>query len=73
MLDNLENTIISCKAYTGDYQKDKIEYEKLKEALKPVMEIRDKALELPDIPLKSLDNGVTIKRVELNMIAESTR
>lgn len=70
MLDNLEETILSCKEHTGDYAKDKLELDKLKDALKPVMSIRNNALDLPAIPLEKYGNGTTIKQIKLDVRAE---
>ncbi len=70
MLDNLEAAINSCAESTGNYKKDYIEYKKLKEALAPVMKIRDDALDLPNIPVGIYEENITLKQVELDMRAE---
>lgn len=73
LLNSLESAINDCPGHTGNYQKDKEIYNNLKAALEPVLEIRDNALDLPDIDLKKYTEpfwGQTVKRVELDMRAE---
>ncbi|QHI71044.1 helix-turn-helix domain-containing protein [Aminipila terrae] len=71
MLDNLQEVINECKPHSGDYYADNIEFKKLREALKPIMQIRDEALDLPDIKICDLPSNTTVKRVYLDMRAES--
>lgn len=69
MLDNLQMVIDECKPYSGNYESDKVEFEKLRKALKPILQIRDEALDLTDINM--VPTNITVKRVYLNMRAEA--
>lgn len=71
MLDDLEAAIDDCAGHTGNYKLDKAELEKLRNALEPVLDIRDAAFDLPNISLDRMVVGETIKEVRLNMRAES--
>lgn len=71
MLDNLQKVIDECKPYSGNYESDKIEFEKLRETLKPILQLRNEALDFPDINLNMLPTNITVKRVYLNMRAEA--
>lgn len=71
MLDNLQKVIDECKPYSSNYESDKIEFEKLRETLKPILQIRDEALDFPDININILLPNITVKRVYLNMRAEA--
>lgn len=73
LLNRLESAIKDCPGHTGNYQKDKKAYDDLKAALDPVLEIRNNALDLPNIDLKKYTapfSNQTIKSVELDMRAE---
>lgn len=65
LLLQLEQAIRVCSERAGNYLQDKKSYDMLKEALDPVLNIRNKALDLP-----SVDSNQTIKTVELDMWAE---
>ena len=63
----------NCPEHTSDFYQNKIAYDRLKSALKPVLEIREEALSVPDIDFKEHKNlmpGTTIVSVELDMRAE---
>lgn len=73
MLDQLECAIRECPGCSNNYKKDKMEFDKLKAALRPVLEIRDNALDLPNIDLKKYTepfSNQTIKTVKLDLRAE---
>ena len=73
LVDHLEYVIKECPTHTGNYQQDKKAYDILKAALDPVLEIRNNALDLPNIDLKkyvqTFSNKI-IKSVELDMRVE---
>lgn len=71
MLDNLQKVIEECKPYSDDYKTNHHEFEKLREALKPVMQIRDEALDLPNININKIPTNTTVKQVYLDMRAEA--
>ncbi|PPK45261.1 helix-turn-helix domain-containing protein [Clostridium algidicarnis] len=71
MLDNLQKVIDECTTYSGDYESEKVEFEKLREALKPILQLRNEALDFPDININMLPTNITVKRVYLNMRAEA--
>ena len=54
LLDNLENVIKRCPKSTGDFYRDMDAFRTLKNALQPVMEIRDNALDLPNIDVQNI-------------------
>lgn len=70
VLDNLEKVIETCKVNTCDYNEAKKEFNKLRNALKPVLDIRDAALDLPNISIQKYDSGTVVKQVRLDMRAE---
>ena len=73
LLNRLESAIKDCPGHTGNYQKDKESYDNLKAALEPVLEIRNNALDLPNIDLTKYTDpfsNQTVKSVELDMRAE---
>ena len=45
-------------------------YENIKNALKPIFEIRNKALDFPDIDISEIPNNTTVKQVKLDPKAE---
>ena len=73
VLLQLERAIATCPERAGNYLQDKKAYDMLKAALDPVLEIRNNALDLPNIDLKKYTtpfSNQTIKTVELDMRAE---
>lgn len=73
VLLQLERAIATCPERAGNYLQDKKAYDMLKAALDPVLEIRNNALDLPNIDLKKYTtpfSNQTIKTVELDMRTE---
>ena len=73
LLERLEQAISVCPETSGNYLRDKREYDILKTALDPVLEIRNNAIDLSNIDMsKSVykNSDAMIKSVELDMWAE---
>lgn len=70
LLDALEKVIKECKGHSEDFVTNKEEEDKLRNALKPVMDIRDNALDLPNFSINKLEPGTIVKRVDLDLRAE---
>ncbi len=70
LLDKLEAAIIMCSTLSEEHYENKKKFDLLKAALNPVMKIREKALSFPNIDIKDLEPGTTVKQVFLDARAE---
>lgn len=70
LLKNLQNALNENEEKSNSWIVNFEKFEKLKNALKPILEIRDKALELPDIDISEIPDKTSIKQVAFNSDAE---
>ncbi len=70
LLKNLQNALNENEEKSNSWIVNFEKFEKLKKALKPILEIRDKALALPDIDISEMPDKTTIKQVTFNRDAE---
>lgn len=70
LLDKLDEALTMCSNVSKDYRENRKKFDLLKERLKPVMAIREKALSFPDIDISGLEPGTTVKQVFLDARAE---
>lgn len=70
LLDNLEEAIQNGKDISEHYLDNKANFDILNKALEPVLEIRNKALDFPDIDISKIEPGMTVKKVVLDLRAE---
>lgn len=70
VLEFLEKAIKENGKLSNDFQENRRKFSALKEALKPVMDIREKALEFPDIDIRNIEPGTTVKKAVLDLRAD---
>lgn len=70
LLKNLQNAIDKNKEKSNNWAINLEKFENLKNALNPVLEIRSKALQFPDIDISEIPNNTTVKQVKLDPKAE---
>lgn len=70
LLQNLQNAINENEEKSNSWVTNLKKYENIKNALKPIFEIRNKALDFPDIDISEIPNNTTVKQVKLDTKAE---
>ncbi len=70
LLINLQNAIDKNKEKSNNWVINLEKFENLKNALNPVLEIRSKALQFPNIDISEIPNHTTVKQVKLDPKAE---
>ncbi len=69
-IEKLQDALNNCKWIKGDYQHNQKQYNELKAAIKPILEARDAALELPEININQAMDGQTVLIVRLDRLGE---
>ncbi len=70
LLDELEMTINENINITDNWNLNRERFNLLRKSLNPVLEIRDKAFDFPELKLEAIESGKTIKTVQLDMRGE---
>lgn len=70
ILDNLQKVINDSREFKENWNENRTQFNKLRDALDPVIKAKEKALDLPNIDLKDIETGVTIKSVTLDTRGE---
>lgn len=70
-LDRFNQAISNTEWIVGDYTGNKEKYENLRKCAEPVLKEWENSLSLPNIDISKIPSGSTLKRVELDMYAES--
>lgn len=70
-LERLKQAISDTVWVDGDYTRNKEKYENLRRCAEPVLKEWENSLSLPNIDISKYPSGSTLKRVELDMYAES--
>lgn len=69
-LSDLRNTIAET-AVVGSWEENRRSLNRLKAALKPIMDIRNDVFDFPSLKLEGFEDGTTLKTVILDMEAEA--
>ena len=69
LLDNLNKAVLDAEP-TEDYRTNYDKYYRVKDAMEPVLRIREQAMGFPDIDLRRLIPGTTVKKINLDMRGE---
>lgn len=70
LLDELEMAINQNTDITDNWNSNRERFNLLRKSLKPVLEIRDKAFDFPELNLEEIESGKAIKTVQLDMRGE---
>lgn len=70
LLDDLEMTINQNANITNNWELNRKRFNLLRKSLNPVLEIRDKAFDFPELNLNNIESGKTLKTVQLDMRGE---
>lgn len=71
LLDILEKTIKENSDVSENWNENRMRFNRLGEALKPIMEIRSDAMNLPELEINSIMSGTTVKTVNLDIRGEA--
>lgn len=66
LLDNLERVLEENKELTENWNENRERFNQLRKAANPVLEIRMKACDFPELDLKLIDAGTVVKTVALD-------
>ncbi len=70
LLLNLQDALEQYGKPVYDYQTNYLKYNKIKEAMEPVLAIRDEAMDFPNVDISDVPRGTTVKTVKLDMRGE---
>lgn len=70
LLSMLEKSIKENSAISENWNENRLRYNRLKEALEPLMNIRNEAMDFPELDLNHILPGTTVKTVNLDMKGE---
>ena len=70
LLEQLEKAIKDNSAISENWSENRLRYNRLKEALEPVLDVRNEAMDFPTLNLSSVETGTTVKRVNLDVKGE---
>ena len=70
ILDRLEKVIAESKMSSEDWNLNREQFNLLRQALNPVIKLREKALDLPDLDLSGLECDITVKTVTFDVRGE---
>lgn len=70
LLENLQNVMKENSRITEDWKENQTRYHNLKNALHPLLDIRNEALDFPDLDYSSVPLNQTTKTVNLDMNGE---
>ena len=70
LFDKLENAIIEHSNISKNWSENRLHYNCLKEALEPLMNIRNEEMDFPELDLSTVPIGTTVKTVNLDIKGE---
>lgn len=70
LLVNLHRIILENGKPSLDYHENYEKYNRIKEAMEPILAIRDSALDFPNIDVSDIPKGTTVKVVKLDLRGE---
>ena len=70
LLDNLEKIIRENSDISENWNENRMCFNRLREALEPILVIRNNAMDFPELDLTSVMPGTTVKTVNLDMRGE---
>ena len=70
-LDHLENTLQDTTWKKGDYEGNKMQYDRLKAAAEPVLHAWEESMSLPDIDVSMIRSGMEVKKVVIHQRANT--
>jgi transcriptional regulator with XRE-family HTH domain len=70
LLSMLEKTIKENSEISENWNENRLRYNRLKEALEPLINIRSEAMDFPELDLTHIIPGTTVKTVNLDMRGE---
>lgn len=70
-IENLKIALENCEWRKGDYQHNRNQFDKLKEAVYPLLQARNAALSIPEVNISDLPVGTDIIKVKLDRTGEA--
>ena len=70
VIRKLEKEVVGARTYGNNYRDCYAKYNRIKEAMEPILMIREKAMDFPQIDVSKITPGTTVKEIKLDLRVE---